>query len=247
MKNDKNNMTGSKKQEQLKARRLRAKKAQRKKQLTNITLIIVGGALLIFVLIWPSIQPVEGLTTPVSRSHPDANFNAVGDPNAPLVIEEYSDFFCSYCRNFFSENEQKLFAEYVETGKVYFVYRSFGARNPDSGRAAEASYCAGDQNKFWEMHDYVFTNYDYGVANGFPARVLESMAADLGLDQDKFDSCLQSGKYSDRVNQDYKDALDAEVNSTPNFVFNGVLTVVGNESYINFQTAIDNALADLGY
>ena len=246
MKNEKGQETGSKKQEQLKARQSRAKKAQRKKQLTNITFIILGAALLIFVLIWPSIQPVEGLTAPVARSHPNSNFNAVGDPNAPLVIEEFSDYFCSHCRNFFAENEQALFEEYVETGKVYFIYNSFGYLNADAGRAAEATYCAGDQDMFWEMHDYIFTNYDYALTNGYSERVLEFMAEDLGLDVDEFNACLQSGKYQDTVNQDQIDAIDAGIQGTPSFLFNGVLTIRGNADYTYFQDEIDAALAELG-
>src|SRR5688572_10336155 len=118
------------------------------------------GLVLIMVLVGAGVvgwaiaaqRPVEGIVQVTSVPRPQAKFNATGNPDAPVKIIEYSDFQCPYCRNFWRDTEDQLIDQYVKTGKVYFEYRSVGLFiGPESARAAEVAYCAGDQEKFWEM------------------------------------------------------------------------------------------------
>ena len=112
------------------------------------------------------VMPMPEVGSAVPRSYPNANGNSLGDPNAPIKIEEFSDFQCPYCQNFHDQTEALLVEQYVNTGKVYFTYRSMGnflSQNIGGGKtesqdAALAAYCAGDQNKFWDMQAYLFAN-----------------------------------------------------------------------------------------
>jgi protein-disulfide isomerase len=123
--------------------------------------------------------------------------NTMGDPNAPVVIKEFSDFQCAFCRQFFLETEKPLLEQYVSTGKVYFIYRTLGSwLGPGSQYAAEAAYCAGDQDMFWEYHDALFNNQG---RMGFSPVNLIQLADDLGMDLNEFEACVKSYKYRDRV------------------------------------------------
>ena len=87
-----------------------------------------------------------------------AQDHILGEANAPVTIVEYSDFQCPYCRNFFEATYGQIKKQYVDTGKVRFVYRHFPLDfHPAAQKSAEAVECAGEQNKFWEMHDAIFT------------------------------------------------------------------------------------------
>ena len=85
--------------------------------------------------------------------------NTLGDPNATVTIIVYSDFQCPYCERYWRETEPQIIENYVNTGKVYYIYRSMGAFiGPESQASAEAAYCAGDQGQFWKYHDLLFEN-----------------------------------------------------------------------------------------
>ena len=168
--------------------------------------------------------------------------NTMGDPNAPVKIIEYADFQCPYCRRHWQETEPQIIDAYVKTGKVYYEYRSVGAfLGPESGAAAEAAYCAGDQGKFWEYHGTLFSHWTGENVGDFTDEKLRQYAASLGLDQAAFDSCLRSRKYADRLQQDVQDAKADGIKATPSFLVNGTL-IEGAEPFAVFQQVIDAAL-----
>lgn len=232
-------------------------KRQRQAQLQRvgmISIIVVVALLVVFILIYPSLRPKSKV-----GERPMVNDNAMGDPNAPIKIEEFSDFQCPYCARFYEETEWQIANSYVADGTVYFVYRSFGnfiSRNSggrESQAAAEAAYCAGDQGKFWEYHDILFANQTGENAGAYADRRLQAFAEALSLDMDTFNSCFNSGKYADRVNQDGVDGQAAGVTGTPAFLI--TYTVNGEEKsrfiagaypFSEFQTQIEGALAEMG-
>lgn len=233
----------SKTKQKVQARREKARRDRKIKQLRNIGLIIVGALILVGALAYPSLKPVNGLVEPAAREHPQANFNAMGDPEAPVEIVVYSDFLCIHCRNFYAETEPLLIDNYIATGQVYYVYRVFiPGVSADSARSAEAAYCAADQGKFWDMHDALFANYDYGAANGYSSKVLAAVADLAGLDTGQLESCLDANTYSSQVQQDIQMAQDQGVNATPTFFVNGQ-EIRGAQPYEAFQQAIEQALA----
>lgn len=182
------------------------------------------------------------VTPAEAREHFRPNGRSLGDPNAPVRIEIYSDFQCPFCRRFWSETESQLFQDYVSTGKVYFVYRSLGAfLGHESQKAAEAAYCASDQEKFWEYHDLLFTNQGAENAGTFSDARLTAFAQSLNLDMTAFNDCFQNGKYIEQVNQDLADAQSVDIKSTPTFLINGTM-IQGAQPYEVFKQAIDNQL-----
>ena len=170
---------------------------------------------------------------------PQAQGNAMGNPDAPVTMIEFSDFLCPYCRQFALETEPLLIEEYVATGKVYFIYRTLGDwLGPQSQASAEAAYCAAEQNKFWEYHDLLFANQDLV---DFSAQNLLGFAEELGLNMDQFEDCLQNGEYRPQVEKDLQDGLLAGVRGTPSFLINGRF-IAGSQAYAVFQQEIEAAL-----
>ena len=182
------------------------------------------------------------------------NDNAMGDPNAPIMIEEFSDFQCPYCARFHEETESQLANTYVADGTVYFVYRSFGEFiGSESKAAAEAAYCAGDQGKFWEYHDILFANQNGENIGDFTDRRLQAFAEALSLDMTAFNDCFNSGKYADRVEQDRIDGTAAGVTGTPAFYITYTVNgeqksrlIAGAYPFSEFQTQIEEALVEMG-
>jgi len=199
------------------------------------------GGILSQVGVGPKNTPVNTVT-PVAQAHPQSKFNTMGNPKAPVRIIEYADFQCPFCQRYWQATEPQIIKTYIATGKVYYEYRSVGAFiGPDSALAAEAAYCAGDQNKFWEYHDVLFSNWTGENVGDVSAPKLRQYAATVGLDQNTFDQCLNQGKYVDRVQQDVSNANADGIHSTPSFLINGKL-VEGAQPFDVFQKAIETAL-----
>jgi len=231
-----------------KRQELRAKR-EHQEQIQRIiigSIIILGAALLALALIWPNLKPIGEVTVPAAKTRPMVDFNTMGDKNAPVTIVEYSDFQCPYCANFSNQTEQQLIDAFIATGKVRFVYRSYGEFiGPESSRTAEAAYCAGDQGKFWEMHDIIFANQNGENVGNFNDRKIVAFAEKIGLDMGQFNDCFNSNKYADQVTQDGVDGQQAGVKATPSFTINGTL-FEGAQPIGAFQTTIEAALAAAG-
>src|SRR5574341_682509 len=223
----------------------------------------LGAALVVLGLIWPQLRPITDLVPVDVQPKPQANRNSMGDPNAPIQIEEFSDFQCPFCERFTTETEPLLEEYFIQTGKVYFTYRSAGnwvsnnvaqslgvPPRSESQDAALAAYCAADQNKFWEMHASLFANNrEIEDQGSFTDRRLKAMADSIGLDMNAFNDCYNIGKYADQVQQDMQDALDAGAQGTPYFVMtykvNGEVkteTIDGAQPINEFQQKIEAAL-----
>ena len=135
-----------------------------------------------------------------------------GDPKAPVTLIEYSDFTCGYCRKFFQETWPRLQTQYVDTGKVRFLYRDFPrASEGPAVNAALAARCAGDQGRYWPMHDRLYGRHHETAE-------LQRHAAAIGLDVPVFVKCVQGGKHRDGIFRDKEDGLDLGVRGTPGFV-----------------------------
>jgi len=252
------------KRQEIREKRQRAQRTQRLMLILGV--VIVAVAIVGWVIVSQNQPPITGVVTPPVVARTPAKDNTAGDPNAPVKIIEYADFQCPYCRDFWRDTEPKLIATYVNTGKVYIEFHSVGSfiDSTHSPHSALAAYCAGDQNKFWEMHDAIFANQGAEGSNALDDAHLKAIAKVVpGLDQTVFNSCFDSGKYAGRVEQD---ALDAQKNipaatnfaevvasgkysaqgiSTPSFLVNGVL-IPGAAPFSDFQKVIDAALAAAG-
>ena len=116
---------------------------------------------------------------------------------------------------------QQLAPHYIDTGKVKLVYHNFPIIGPESETAAQAAECAGDQNKFWAYANYLFTHQNGENAGAFSPNALKNFAAQLGLNQSAFNTCLDTGKYRAAVRQQALEGRQRGVNVTPTFFING--------------------------
>lgn len=137
-----------------------------------------------------------------------------GRSTAALTLIEFSDFQCPFCARFYKETLPQIEREYVQTGKLKYVFRDFpiDSIHKEAFKAAEAANCAGEQDNFWPMHDVLFENQ-----KNLKPRDLERYAEQLKLDLNKFNSCLNSGKYVNEINKDRLDGQRAGVQGTPGF------------------------------
>lgn len=168
----------------------------------------------------------------------------LGDPRAAVTIVVFSDYQCPFCARFYSQTESKLRKDYIETGKANIVYRDFAFLGLESETAALAAQCAGEQGKYWAYHDRLLEIelIDGNENNGnLSAELMQSLAGELGLNQNKFDSCLDSKKYLSEIEKDYNDGIKAGVEGTPAVFINGE-QLVGAQPYSVFKEAIDKSL-----
>ena len=232
---------------------IRERRRKKKQQQRLIALMIIAGIALISVavIMAPTLlrnfETIGDFEQPELNPRPMAVDNTMGDPNAPVVIEEFSDFGCNHCANFGLGTGERIAQDYVSTGQVYFISRSAGniLNNPNTQIAAEAAYCAADQGKYWEYHDLIYANQSMLFYGGvtYIENYLNAFAETLGLDTREFKGCLNDGKHRDRMLQDGRDAQSVGINSTPSFLINGIL-VRGNVPYDQFQAYIEGAISN---
>ncbi|MGH7220076.1 MAG: thioredoxin domain-containing protein [Nitrospiraceae bacterium] len=159
---------------------------------------------------------------------------SVGPATAPVTIVEFSDFQCPYCK-LSAPLIKEILAKYP--GKVKVVYRDYpGPNHPHAPQAAEAAQCAGDQGKFWDYHDVLFARQAPGTGWNFT-----ELAKEIGLNQDAFATCLNTGRYREEVAKDLHDGFTLGVTSTPTFFING-RPLVGARPFAEFQAVIDRLL-----
>lgn len=173
-----------------------------------------------------------------------------GNKNADVYVIEFSDFQCPFCRRFYTQTLNQLDEEYIKTGKIYFVYRDFplDSIHPMANPAAQAAECANEQGKFWEYHDKIFDEQNK-LGSGtvqFSTDDLKQWAVDIGLDAEKFNQCLDSGKYAQEVKKDFQDGVNAGVTGTPTFFIgnpkDGYIPIVGAQPYSVIKQVIDSQL-----
>lgn len=168
---------------------------------------------------------------------------SLGSKKAKVKIEEFSDFQCPFCHRFFVETMPQIIKEYVATGKALYTFYNFPLDfHLQAAKAAEASLCAGDQNKYWEMHDLLFKNQQvWAGREATYLQTFDTLAESLKFNMDDFRNCLQKGKYQKLVQDDLALGKKKNVSGTPTLSINGK-EVVGAQPYEEFKKAIEDAL-----
>lgn len=168
----------------------------------------------------------------------------LGNADAPVMLVEFGDFQCPFCKKFHEEARKEILGKYVETGKVKIVYRDFPLENihPAARPAAEAAECADEQGKFWPYHDALYTRQDE-LAKG--TMDYAALANELGLAKGAFEKCVKDRKYKDEVTKDYEDGVKAGVDGTPALFVNGKkVSPAGAQPFSVFQAEIEAALSE---
>jgi protein-disulfide isomerase len=200
----------------------RQKKVKKQQQIA--LLVVVAIALLVSSFIIFQSAKLVGEIKPLEvRYHPQADGLTMGNPNAKVVVEVFSDFQCVACYRFWLNSETEFIDEYVASGEVYFKYSPFSFIGDESFQAAEAAYCANDQGRFWDYHDMLFENWTGENIGNYNDVRLIAFASSLGLDKAQFKSCLNSNTYNSEVKQGVVYGNQNNVSATPSFLVNGQL------------------------
>ena len=171
----------------------------------------------------------------------------LGDPSAPITIIEFGDYQCHQCYNWFHNTKPAIFENYISTGKASLVIVDLAFLGRDSPKAAQASYCAEDQGKYWEYHDLLYKSQESRIDNGWVnSERLKAFAFSLGLDMELFEICLDSNKYQKRVQYNMEQAKNHGATGTPTFIIVGPENqqekMVGAQPYGVFQQVMDSMI-----
>lgn len=226
------------------AKRSRARerrKAQKRRRLYWIGGIGLIALIAAAIIILPGLQGTADIVTPEPYDWPNGEDTAMGDPDAPVRIVEYSDFQCPFCRQFHEETLPQIVENHIRTGEVYFEYRNFPFLGQESIEAANASLCAAQQGAFWTYADHLFANQTGENAGAFTEARLQAIAQEIGLSMDEFERCSSRNEMQSQVQAQYAQGLDRGVDSTPTFFVNDQM-IRGAVPYSEFQPVIQQQL-----
>lgn len=167
---------------------------------------------------------------------------AKGSVDAPVVMVDFTDFQCPFCKRYVDSTYDQIVKKYVDTGKVRYMFRDLPLDfHPNAVPAAVAARCGGVQNKFEEMHKEIFANQEAWSGIADPTEMFVGYAKKVGLNQDNFKICLRSEEVKSAVKADSALAATIGATGTPTFIINGqVLT--GAQPLANFEALIESQL-----
>jgi protein-disulfide isomerase len=225
-------------------REQRRKQQVRQRWLWGGVLVVIAAVLVTLVLmaVLPSLDRIDPseLTQAPEKPFPQADFNHLGKPDAPVTVVEYADYLCSHCQEYTTKDEKAFIERYVASGLVQYEYLSVAFQAPNETKPIEATYCAGDQDAFWPYRDLVYANIA-GNPNALGDRYLTAYAEAINLDMSAFNSCLRSGKYRSLNQENIQKASEAEIPGTPAFIVNGA-----KANRLDLHTVVDSELAKVG-
>lgn len=167
---------------------------------------------------------------------------ALGDPNAKIVLVEYTDYQCPFCARHHAQTYPQILSEYVDKGLVRYVIKDFPLESihPQANLASQSAHCAGDQDAYFEMHGVLFERQEQW-GNDKAADYFTQYAGELGLNTDTFAQCLSSGKYAALVSSQIDEGIGFNIDGTPGFFLNGQY-IYGAQPFSVFKQAIDSLL-----
>lgn len=201
----------------------------------------------------PQITPTQAPNQPNSQTRiavSTGDSPVMGSSNASVTMIEFSDFQCPFCGQFFSQTLPDVEKNYVDSGKVKFVFKNMPLTNlhPNARSAAMAAECANEQDKFWEYHNTLFENQTSwsGLDATDATKMFKQYASELGLDANSFNSCIDSEKYANTVDKDFQDGTSYGVNGTPTFFIGndqrGYIRIDGAQPFSVFQQELNSEI-----
>ncbi|MCC6957916.1 MAG: thioredoxin domain-containing protein [Anaerolineales bacterium] len=227
------------------------RKKERQQRIITVSAIAAVVMVLVVILIVPSVQKAANPAgdfvkiTPVSLPNPDGT--NLGDPNAKVKIELFEDFQCSACKNYAKEIEPLVISQIIAPGLAYYQFHHFPflddrSADKNSDRAALASECAAEQNRFWDYKQILFANQT-GLPGQFSDIRLEAFADSLKLDMNAFKSCVKTAKYQSKIDADLQLVSERGVTGTPSVFVNGIEASPGQvPTYERIMELVQQAL-----
>lgn len=144
-----------------------------------------------------------------------------GSTDAKVTVIEFGDYQCPKCFSWFTKEKPTIESQYIATGKANLIFVDLSFLGADSDSAVIASYCADEQGKYWDYHNKLYKSQG-GIQSGWASNAnLKKFASEIGLDSSKFDSCLDSGKHSNKIKYNLAVASSAGAQGTPTFLIVG--------------------------
>lgn len=248
----------SKKQTTSRRQVVREQRERRQRQQRR-NMILGIGAVALFIaalLIVPSIleanRPVGEITEITPRERPFEDGLALGDPDAPVVIQVFEDFQCPACKGYTEQIETQVIDTYVASGQVRYEFYQypflddrFGGGESDA--AANASMCANEQDRFWDYHDLLYANWNGENQGAFSDQRLMAFAESLSMDMDAFEACFDENRYQDVIDEHLAEGNRLGVQGTPSVFVNGKIIKPGFvPGFEDIQAAVEAELAAAG-
>lgn len=200
---------------------------------------------------------ISGIFLTMSLSEPESDAGLVftkstlmdngspilGSNDASITILEWGDYQCTFCYRFHETTLSVLKEDYIDTGKVNMVFKDFPLNGDSSVLAAEASYCANDQEKYWEYHNELYKNWGGERTGWITKYTLTAFANSVGLDSKEFASCINEHKHEQKIKQLHQFGKDIGIDATPSFlIFNDekLIKIRGNQPLEVFIQTIES-------
>lgn len=205
-------------------------------------LLIAGIGTLSYVSTRPgqAVSQIDSTIAPVPNQG-----HVMGSDAARVEVVEFADFECPACGSFATLAEPDIRARLINTGLIRFRFMDLPLNiHRNTWAAHRAAWCAGEQGRFWEMHDIIFQNQDRwsGEATRRPDGVIAGLARQIGLNMDQYESCVSTRKYDPQIQANVDEAVRRQVQSTPTFLI-GTKRVASAIPYDEFRRHVDEALA----
>jgi len=221
----------------------------------KVILLAIFAVMIVSVVLYASSyysQLMEMQEKRMSMSGQNAPINltsgspVLGSASAPITIVEFGDYQCEACYHWYHNTRADIIDNYIETGKVNLVFMDLPFLGRDSITAAQATYCADDQGKYWEYHETLY-NFQEAIDNGWASKDrLVSFAFDLDMNMDEFNDCMDSSKYAKRVKANYDESQRFGAEATPTFLIispdGAVKKITSAQPYSVFSQVIEPML-----
>ncbi len=221
----------------------------------KVILLAIFAVMIVSVVLYASSyysQLMEMQEKRMSMSGQNAPINltsgspVLGSASAPITIVEFGDYQCEACYHWYHNTRADIIDNYIETGKVNLVFMDLPFLGRDSITAAQATYCADDQGKYWEYHETLY-NFQEAIDNGWASKDrLVSFAFNLDMNMDEFNDCMDSSKYAKRVKANYDESQRFGAEATPTFLIispdGAVKKITSAQPYSVFSQVIEPML-----
>ena len=198
--------------------------------------VIIG--ILFGVLFTINLEEASNDSTILSKENLLFGSTILGNPDAKITVVEFGDYQCTFCYKFHKVVMKEINEKYIKAGDVNFVYKDFPLNGNPSILASEASYCAQQQNQFWEYHDILYDNWGGENTGWITHETLSDFASESELNLEKFNSCIKKSEFKQKVLNNEQFAKEININATPSFLIfndNEVYRIIGAQPFEKFE------------